>query len=145
MLSDTKLSIFNFPLNFAELLRLLGFKSNPIPLRILDQNECWKKIVSLKKEQMMNGTTGSWFLVEDVNHINDPWIDILENFMVLFVSVWCSPYCSCIHFMFSLLLQMYIINEKFSFSSIPFNHLDYSFSNKSSSSSSILKKLLDEL
>ena len=87
MLSDIKLSIFNFPLNFAELLRLLGFKSNPIPLRILDQNEYEKKIVSLKKEQMMNGTTGSCFLVEDVNHINDAWIDILENFMVLFVSV----------------------------------------------------------
>ena len=87
MLSDRKLSIFNFPLNFAELLRLLGFKSNTIPLRILDQNEYEKKIVSLRKEQMMNGTTGSCFLVEDVNHINDAWIDILENFMVLFVSV----------------------------------------------------------
>ena len=36
---------------------------------------------------MMNVTTGSCFLVEDVNHINDAWIDILENFMVLFVSV----------------------------------------------------------
>ena len=57
MLSDTKLSIFNFPLNFAELLRLLVFKSNTIPLRILDQNEYEKKIVSLRKEQMMNGTT----------------------------------------------------------------------------------------
>ena len=87
MLSDIKLSILNFPLNFAELLRLLVFKSNPIPLRILDQNEYEEKIVSLKKEQMMNGTTGSCFLVEDVNHINDAWIDILENFMVLFVSV----------------------------------------------------------
>ena len=87
MLSDRKLSVFNFPFNFAELLRLLGFKRNPIPLRILDQNENEKKIVSLKKEQMINGTTGSCFLVEDVNHINDAWIDILENFMVLFVSV----------------------------------------------------------
>ena len=35
----------------------------------------------------MHETIGSCFIVEDVNHINEARIDILENFMVLFVSV----------------------------------------------------------